>query len=125
MKLDWQISREDVARIKAFVNQQTNNKLVQFRRANNLADIKPQVRRNDFWCQMVRMRLTSIQKSGPNSHVSNFNRTKPFPLSYKLLCSTKKPESFIAEALTNAGGIRFGKTMCCSNRHLPLVPSMS
>lgn len=111
MKLDWQISREDVARVKALVNQQTNNPLVQWRRAKNLGKTKPQLRRNEFWCQMVRMRLTSIQRSGPNSHVAKFNRRKPFPLSYKLVCGAKRPETFIAEALKKAGGIRFGNTI--------------
>ena len=92
MKLDWQISRDDVAAVKALVSQQKNNALVQQRRTKNLAKTKPEVRRNDFWCWMVRMRLTSIQKSGPNSPVAKFNRSEPFPLSYKLLCDAKRPE---------------------------------
>lgn len=53
------------------------------------------------------MRLTSIQKSGPNSPVAKFNRREPFPLSYKLLCDAKRPEVLIADVLKNARGIRF------------------
>ena len=83
MDIEWHISRDDVVRIKTLVHQQANNALVRARRAENLAKSKPQVRRNRFWYQMVSMRLTSVQRSGPHSHVARFIRTKPFPLRYK------------------------------------------
>ncbi|MEA2890353.1 MAG: hypothetical protein QOI05_1146 [Bradyrhizobium sp.] len=107
MQLNWQISGKDIARIKALIHQQADNPLVRYR-VKNLAKRKTQIRKEEFWRQMVGMRLTSIQKSGPNSHVAKFNRTRPFPLSYKILCGVKHPETFIASTLKNAGGIRFG-----------------
>ena len=38
MEIDWQISCEDVTRVRALVRQQANNALVRERRANNLAE---------------------------------------------------------------------------------------
>ncbi|MFD0986252.1 hypothetical protein [Methyloligella solikamskensis] len=35
-------------------------------------------------------------------------RTKPFPLTYEAMRGRRKPETFIAKALKNSGGIRFG-----------------
>ncbi len=108
MEVEWQISGEDVTRVKALDRQQANNPLVRARRAKNLAKTKPQVRRKRFWSQMVSMRLTSVQRSGPNSYVANFIRTEPFPLGYEAACGAKRVETFIAKALKDAGGIRFG-----------------
>lgn len=111
MKLDWRISRGDVARVKALVNQQAASELVRWRKAKNLANTKPQVRQSRFWRAMATMRLTSIQKSGPNSYVARFNRRRPFPLSYETLCGTRYPERFITATLKSAVGIRFANVI--------------
>jgi len=107
MKLNWQIDPNDVQRIKAFVDGQIDNPLVRSRITKNLADTKPAITKNDFWAWMVRMRLTSVQKSGPNSPVAKFNRSEPFPLSYEHICGAKHAKRFIADVLKNARGIRF------------------
>lgn len=106
MDIEWQISRDDVARIRTLDRQQANNPLVRARRAKNLAKVKPQVRRKRFWSQMVSMRLTSVQRSGPNSHVARFIRTDPFPLGYEATCAVESVETFIAKTLKGASGIR-------------------
>lgn len=111
MDVEWQISREDVTRVKALVREQASSALVRQRRVNNLSGTKQQVRRKRFWYQMVSMRLTSIQRSGPNSHVANFIRTKPFPLHYEAVCAEKRVDRFIANVLKNAGGIRFSNVI--------------
>lgn len=111
MNILWQISVRDAARIKEIVGQQAQNQFVRKRRLKNLAKTKPRVTRAAFWACMVKMRLTSVQKSGPNSHVNKFNKSKPFPLNYKSLCAAKKPKAFIAHTLKEAGGIRFVPTI--------------
>ncbi len=111
MKILWKVSSEDVRRIKEIVNKQAQNHLVRKRRLKNLAKAKPRVTRDDVWTLMVKMRLTSVQKSGPNSHVTRFNSSKPFPLNYNSLCNAKKPKTFIADKLKRAGGIRFVPTI--------------
>lgn len=109
MKIEWTISRGDVERVKALLRKQKDNALVRKRRAENLAKIKPRVRRKQFWFQMVSMRLTSVQRSGPDSYVGKFKRKEPFPLAYEALCNVKDVENFIVNVLKNAGGIRFNK----------------
>jgi thermostable 8-oxoguanine DNA glycosylase len=111
MDIDWRVGREDVARVKALVLEQANSALVRQRKAKNLSRTKPQVRRKRFWYQMVSMRLTSIQRSGPNSHVANFNRTKPFPLDYEAVSAEKHVDRFISNVLKKAGGIRFSNVI--------------
>lgn len=111
MDIEWHISREDVARVRALVDQQANNALVRNRIERNLARDKPQVRRKRFWSQMVSMRLTSVQRSGPNSHVARFIRTNPFPLAYEAVCASKRVRTFILQTLRDAGGIRHSPTI--------------
>jgi len=111
MDIEWRISRKDVARIKALTRQQRGNALVRARTAANLAQSKPQIRRKRFWYQMVSMRLTSLQRSGPDSHVARFIRTDPFPVSYDATCRAPRVRPFIAGALRDSGGIRFGGTI--------------
>jgi hypothetical protein len=108
MKIAWQITRADVASVKELIRQQAGNALVRIRAESNLALTKPKVRRSRFWFQMVSMRLTSLQRSGPNSHVARFIRTSPFPLSYDATCGAKRICPFIARTLKDSGGIRFG-----------------
>ncbi len=111
MEVEWQISDEDVRHVQELVRQQADNALVRERRAKNLSEDKPQVRKKQFWSQMVSMRLTSVQRSGPNSHVANFIRKKPFPLGYDAACGANRVETFVAKTLKDAGGIRHGKTI--------------
>ena len=107
MDIEWKISLEDVTRVQALVLQQANNAFVRNRTRNNLAEVKRQVRKKRFWFSMVRMTLTSVQRSGPNSPVGRFNRTRPFPLSYEAACGATHVETFIAGVLQDTGGIRF------------------
>jgi N-glycosylase/DNA lyase len=107
MDIQWRISAEDVERLTSFITKQSKNALVIARRKRNLAKIKPDVTRSRFWRAMVSMRLTSVQKSGPDSFVARFIRAKPFPLTYKTVSGSRHPESLISKALKAAGGIRF------------------
>ncbi len=107
MEITWSVSPQDVTRVATLIQGQSENALVRARRERNLAKTKPHVTRDRFWRAMVSMRLTSVQKSGPNSFVAKFIRTKPFPLSYTAVLGSGHPERFIAKALKASGGIRF------------------
>lgn len=107
MDIRWQISDDDVRCIKALLDRQADNALVRARRRKNLATEKAAVTKLEFWRQMVAMRLTSVQRSGPYSHVARFVCTVPFPLAYETMQGGDDRRSFIAAALRNAGGIRF------------------
>lgn len=107
MDIQWSISPEDVSRVTKLIERQSGNALVRARRERNLAKSKPPVTRDRFWRAMVSMRLTTRQKSGPDSFVARFIRKNPFPLAYKAVGGSQHPETFIARALKAAGGIRF------------------
>jgi len=108
MDIHWLINAGDVARMKTLVESQANNALVLSRQKRNLANAKPAVTKDRFWRAMVCMRLTTRQRSGPESHVARFIRKNPFPLSYEEVRRARRADAFIAKTLKAAGGIRFG-----------------
>lgn len=107
MKLHWQIDDKDVVRVKELVASQAGNALIRARRERNLAKAKPAVTKERFWRAMVSMRLTTRQKSGPESHVARFIRLKPFPVTYAVVHQARDASVLIAKVLRKAGGIRF------------------
>lgn len=81
MQLEWKIEPKDVQKVLALLKQQADNRFVLARKSRNLAAAKPPVDRNQFWFKMVAMRLTSVQRSGPNSAIGRFISRAPFPLA--------------------------------------------
>jgi hypothetical protein len=47
--------------------------------------------------------MTSVQKSGPDSHVWRFIHRRPFPLNYDRLVNADRVENYISGQLRNAG----------------------
>src|ERR1700756_2263927 len=105
MRLEWKIEPADVVRLQAFVSSQEATTVVRVRRAVNLASTKPVVTENRLWKALVCMRLTTQQKSGPESHVSRFSRKNPFPLSLEVVKASPSTSAFITTTLTDSGGI--------------------
>jgi hypothetical protein len=111
MEIEWHIGSDEVVRIWRLINEQRDNVLVRARKERNLADPRQHVDREQFWFEMVGARLSSAQRAGPESHVSRFRRTKPFPFAYDKLCGERDVESHIARVLKQAGGIRIGNSI--------------
>ena len=110
MQFQWQVDQNDIACVRAFVAFHAANPFVRVRVKRNLAAAKPAVDRSEFWKQMVGMRMTSVQRSGPNSAVARFLRRAPFPLSYDQVDGQPEGDGrrdLIASALRAHGGIRF------------------
>jgi len=105
MKLQWQIDDKDAVRVKELVAGQAGNALIRARQERNLAKAKPAVTKERFWRAMVSMRLTTRQKSGPESHVARFIRLNPFPLTYPTVHQARDAGVLIAKVLRKAGGI--------------------
>jgi hypothetical protein len=106
MEVEWHVTEADVTRVKKLIDQQADNPLVRSRREKNCATTKRQVDERRFWQQMVSMRLTTQQKSGPKGSVARLARENPFPLSYDATCAAGSVEPFIAQTLRKWGGIR-------------------
>ncbi|MEO1200354.1 MAG: hypothetical protein AAFX39_14165 [Pseudomonadota bacterium] len=110
MQFQWQVDQADIDQVKTFVASHAANPFVRMRVERNLAAAKPAVDRAEFWKQMVGMRMTSVQRSGPNSAVAKFLRTTPFPLNYDGFdheIDREARRDLISSTLRAHGGIRF------------------
>lgn len=100
MKIEWIIDEVDVAKVKAFYQKQSNNEFVIERQQMNLCSNKLPVSRSLIWERMVGCLITSVQRSGPNSPVSKFQNSVPFPLPYDSCKVHANLEDFVIEQLS-------------------------
>jgi hypothetical protein len=110
MRFEWIVGALDARRIAAFVQRMDANPFVQRRKRINLHPKTP-VGREAFWHCMSCARLTTQQRSGPDSHVGRFVQSTPFALRYESVRASRNPKVYIAKALRGAGGIRFADTI--------------
>jgi hypothetical protein len=108
MRLTWTITDDDVAKVRAFVNAQAENRLVKLRVKRNVKNRPTRIDRSDFWHGMIACLLTTQQKSGPKSAVTQFLNTKPFPLSLDICRACSDIRGLVHAELTDFGSIRFG-----------------
>jgi hypothetical protein len=108
MKFKLQIDQDDIERVRELIKSSVDKDFVQ-KRIENLKDNKTAVDRSEFWQQMVSARMTSVQRSGPDSSVGKFTSEVPFLLSYEAVVNKEKSarRGFIADTLCDYGGIRF------------------
>ena len=105
MRIEWHIDSDDVRRVKAFFEAHKNAAFVKRRIQKNVKRKNIRVSRTDFWQTMVSCLLTTQQRSGPNTPVTRFIRTKPFPLSYSRCCSQRNVRQFVETQLGRFGGL--------------------
>lgn len=107
MKIVWQVEPDDVARLSTFVSDQRDNFFVRSRIERNVTNPPTPVEIDWFWQVLVACLLTSQQRSGPESHVSQFLASEPFPLSYEFYQQEADPLAAGKCILKTARGIRF------------------
>jgi hypothetical protein len=110
MRFTWHIEPEDIAKVQAFVNSRCHDTFVKQRIAKNLSKQKPPISEEEFWECLVACLLTTQQKSGPKSKVTEFIATRPFPLRYDV-CMSHQDEllDFAHKLLAEFGGLRWPK----------------
>lgn len=106
MKIVWQVTPEDVKKVRSFVELHLSDPLVQERSRRNLSKIKPRTSKDEFWRVMVSCLLTTQQRSGPDSPVTRFCSTRPFPLNYQVFIAQSDPGTFAKKVLRSFGGLR-------------------
>lgn len=111
MKIIWEISDHDIAKVREFYNQHKNNVFVKNRIAKNLKGDKSPVQKELFWEVMISCLLTTQQRSGPRSAVSRFISTTPFPLQYSQCHARADLDIFVTKMLTKFGGLRRAPTI--------------
>ena len=107
MQLRWEIEDQDIARVKSLLSDMADDPFVKGRQRWNLAKDKGPVGRDDAWYAMVLSRITSQQRSGPNTPVGRFLITRPSPLALDKVLGADNPEVFIEETIRSFGGVRF------------------
>jgi hypothetical protein len=111
MEISWKITEEDVKIVKNFYRKYMNNTFVKHRIKKNIEEPCQKFSKDIFWEVMVACLLTTQQRSGPNSQVTKFLCTEPFPLSYDFCSKKLYLEKYVEKAITNFGGLRRGKTI--------------
>ncbi len=111
MKLSWQIEDDDIKKAKLFYEAQKNNSFIQNRIERNIKKILPPFTKELFWEAMIACLITTQQRSGPNSSVTKFICTKPFPLNYTKSTESKNLQNTVEEVITTFGGLRRSKTI--------------
>lgn len=111
MKLLWQIEDGDIQKVKLFYEAQKNNAFVLNRIERNVKKVLPRFSIELFWEAMISCLITTQQRSGPNSSVTKFICTKPFPLNYSKCKTSDDLQNTVEETITTFGGLRRGKSI--------------
>jgi len=106
LKIELIIERGDIEAVHELFINQKNKELFNERYKLNVRISQIEHKKDDFWHAMMGCLLTSQQKSGPKSAVSQFLEHKPFPLSLEL-CEKNSTIEYMDKNLTEFGGIRF------------------
>ncbi|HVN89914.1 MAG TPA: hypothetical protein VMT61_08870 [Candidatus Binataceae bacterium] len=107
MKLQFVIEQADLDNVHNLVTAQAEALLVIERQHMNVVDNKAEVTRERFWEVLVKMRLTTLQDSGPESAVTLFSKQQPFPLSYAAIGLEENVEEFIKQVFEDHNLKRF------------------
>src|SRR5882672_7211291 len=99
MNLIWDITDNDINRVKDFLESHDNN-FVKNRIAKNINQQNVKITRNTILKGVIMCLLTSQQRSGPNSPIAIFLRKTDFPITYESVSSnTSHLENYIREIL--------------------------
>ena len=100
MKLLWLIEDSDIQKAKSFYDNHKNNAFVLNRIERNVKKALPQFSEELFWEAMISCLITTQQRSGPNSSVTKFICTKPFPLIYSKCKTSNNLQKTVEESKT-------------------------
>ncbi len=106
MKISWNISEQDIQRIKKTLND-NKNPFFNKRRERNVEKKNIVINKDIIIKTMIICLLTSQQRSGPNSVVGQFLRIEPFPITFKTISQTENIENFIKSILKKNGLTRY------------------
>ncbi len=106
MKIIWNIESHDIERVKRFFDIHHNNYFVRKRIERNIKGLDSNISKDDFLKTMVSCLLTTQQRSGPESAVTKFINTNPFPLNYKVCVLQKNLRKYAQNVIVNFGGLR-------------------
>ena len=106
MKIIWEIEPKEIEETHAFYNAHWNNPFVRKRIERNLERPNFNPSKSEFFEAMVGCLLTTQQRSGPDSAVTMFLNSKPFPIGYQECLAKTDLNKHVHEMISNFGGLR-------------------
>jgi thermostable 8-oxoguanine DNA glycosylase len=98
MKIIWDISTEDIQKVKKQVRE-NKNAFVFNRQNKNIDRNGIKISKDVVIATMISCLLTSQQRSGPKSDVGKFLNIVPFPITYENIKSTNNISKYTKEIL--------------------------
>jgi hypothetical protein len=109
------VSTAEIDAVRTIVTAQQRSPFLQSRRYRNILQPPEHLENEEFWKQMVVCMCTSVQPSGPNSHVSRLARENPFPLAL-VTCEAQSDLVAHARETLSRHGLRFGPKIAAQIR---------
>ena len=106
MKIMWHVEPGDIERVNRFVESQSSSPFVRRRVRTNVEREHEKASREQFWFRMVTCLLTTQQRSGPQSAVTRFISSQPFPLDYATCRVQGDLRGFAEQVMRDFGGLR-------------------
>lgn len=106
MEINWVINKTDLENLRSFYDTFKNNPFVLNRIERNIERRLSKVLRSTFWEAMISCLITSQQRSGPDSAVTRFITSKPFPLRYPECKKSDNLRESVEEVITSFRGLR-------------------
>ncbi|WP_457598219.1 8-oxoguanine DNA glycosylase [Hydrogenimonas sp.] len=106
MELLLKIEESDIQKVKSFYEKNEDNPFVRKRIDRNLNKQNTKISKEIFFKTMVSCLLTTQQRSGPDSAVTKFINTKPFPLQYNDCIKQRNLNKYILNILNSHIGLR-------------------
>lgn len=107
MKYEWIIEQNEVDNLLKFMNQWEQSALVKERIDRNVRRRTPNLSHGNLWAVHIACLLTSQQRSGPTSPVSQLLSKVPFPLELQRCAEQEDFTAHVGSVLKTQGGIRF------------------
>ncbi|HYX10060.1 MAG TPA: hypothetical protein VE912_25255 [Bacteroidales bacterium] len=106
MEIIWSISDNDIRKIEEVINN-NQNPYLKVRRERNVDRKNILIDEDSVIRTLLMCLLTSQQRSGPNSLVSQFLRKTPFPVTFNDILQAERVDSFVKDVLVENGLTRY------------------
>jgi len=110
MLITWQVEDRDVNAVREVLEANGENPFVVGRIGDNVTGAVPAFSRDELWRVMLGCLLTTQQRSGPDSRVTQFLGRRPFRPALAD-CTAVNAEVVVAQAISEFGGLRRGPTV--------------
>lgn len=106
-RVEWEFTEDEIFRIEEIIATQLENPFVKRRRERNVIPKEIGIDEPDFWNAHLIAQLTSQQRSGPDSSVSQFVKNEIHTIGLTQCRETNNTKRLVSTVLEDYGGIRY------------------